>query len=475
MSKKRLVLGLVVLLALGAGGWILWKKHKQDADPKFTTAPITRGDVASAISATGTLQALDTVEVGSQVSGTIAQLHADFNDRVKRGQVLAVLDAELLDAAVTDAQAGVSRAKAQLDEARSNLGRDQKLFDKGYLAAAEFLPVQTAARTAEASIRSAQTVLDRARKNRANAVIVSPTDGVVLERAIEVGQTVAASFNTPRLFTIAKDLAKMRILANVDESDIGLIKPGQNARFTVSAFPSETHEGVVEEIRLQPTTLQNVVNYIVVVSAPNPEEKLLPGMTATVDFVTEQVSGAWTVPSAALRFRPTPEMEAAMDKERKERRAARGESGSPDSTQGQGGGRSRSGRGERAGGASTQGGNTEGSSGSGGSGGSGRSRRGGTGAGADGELPADVKVIYTLRPDGTAQPRPVHVGPSDGKKTAVTPLSGDFTEGQQVITGIAGQAGATARAGQQGQSGGAGGSRGGGGGAGRGGMRPFPF
>lgn len=421
------VVGISLLLAVaGIGGWFWWSRGRTEV-PKYRTEAVVRGDVEVLISSTGTLEATETVEVGSQVSGTLATVRADFNDRVKQGQVLATLDTEALDSSVIEAEASVERAAAQLAQAQADLARNRALFDAGLLSASVFEPTATAVRTAEAGLRSAQAGLERARKARRNAVILAPADGVVLERSVDPGQTVAASFTAPKLFVLARDLSTMRILADVDEGDIGQIRDGQEVRFTVAAHPGVSHRGRVEEIRLQPRTVQNVVTYTVVVSAPNPDGTLLPGMTATVDFVVDGVKDALTVPSAALRFKPDETAaRAAFERRRRERQGAAGGSEAPGATaserRGPGGG---DGSGDGA----------ERRDGSGG-----RRARGDAGS-PEGGPPPGVKMVWRLDAQGKLAPQPVRVGLSDGKFTAIEPLHGTLEPGDLVIVGVQANAG----------------------------------
>ncbi len=282
-----------------------------DNQPNYLLAKVTQGELELIVSSTGTLAALETVEVGTQVSGTIATIHADYNDSVRKGQVLAVLDQALYVAQVREAEANVTKAHATLVQAEDEYRRNQPLFDKGFLSAQEFLPISTGVDTAKAALAAAEASLTRARTNLAYTVIRSPIDGTVIKRSVEAGQTVAASLNTPTLFLIARDLAHMRIEADVDESDIGRIRNGQQVRFTVQSYPGEIFTGTVSQLRLQPRTISNVVNYTVLIDAHNDRGLLLPGMTATVDFVVDRVENALLVPNAALRFQPPDETTAA--------------------------------------------------------------------------------------------------------------------------------------------------------------------
>jgi len=301
--RRHWLPGSLLLLGVVAGGYLALRP----APPAATVwklATVQRGTLESTISSTGTLAALETVEVGTQISGTIKELLVDYNSPVKKGQILARLDPALYQAAQREAEAGVAQARATLGEAEENFQRDQPLFAKGYLSAQEFAPTRTAVATARAGLASAEGALLRARTNLAYTVIRSPIDGKVIKRSVEAGQTVAASLNTPTLFIIARDLEQMQIEVNVDESDIGQIREGQAVRFTVQSWPEEKFTGSVTQIRLQPTTISNVVNYSVMVQAANPKGLLLPGMTATVDFIVSRVENALLVPNAALRFVP---------------------------------------------------------------------------------------------------------------------------------------------------------------------------
>jgi len=319
MKKSKrfvVVIGAVAILAVGA--WTFFGRSHSRGAESYDFVTVERGDLREIVSSTGTVSALEQVEVGTQVSGTIREVFVDFNDVVEAGQLLALIDTENLDASVNEAYAGLQRAQAvlaeaqaRLDEARANLERNQPLFDRGYLSEQEFRPFQTAVATAEASVSSAQAQVGsaqaqvaQAQKNRRNAEIRSPISGIIISRSVEKGQTVAASFNTPTLFIIAADLSRMRILASVDESDIGQIKAGQQVEFTVAAYPERTFTGEVKEVRLQGVEETDVVMYTVVVDAANEDGLLLPGMTATVDFVVESVEDVLMVPTVALSVRP---------------------------------------------------------------------------------------------------------------------------------------------------------------------------
>ena len=296
--------GAVYLVTLAAS---LIDSPDDSRPPDYQFAEVRRGTLETTVSSTGTLAAVETVEVGTQVSGTIARIDADYNDRVSKGQVLAVLDQALFTAQVNEAEASVAKARAGLAQAEDEFRRNQPLFDKGFLSAQEFLPVRIGVDTARAALAAAEASLARTRTNLAYTVIRSPIDGTVIKRSIEAGQTVAASLNTPTLFLIARDLKQMQIEADIDESDIGQIRVGQAVRFTVQSYPGKTFTGTVSQVRLQPRTISNVVNYTVLVEAANPDGLLLPGMTATLDCVVSRAENVLLAPNAALRFQPPAE------------------------------------------------------------------------------------------------------------------------------------------------------------------------
>jgi HlyD family secretion protein len=304
MSIKMRVTAAV--LAASTLGGVLWFQARADAGttPSFRLGKIERGSVKSTVSATGTLGAVRTVEVGTQVSGQISALYVDYNSHVKKGQLIARIDPILQEQAVADAQAGLARSEAVVTQTQLEYERSKKLHDQQIATDAEFNVAQSNYAQARASLTSARINLQRARQNLSYTNIYSPIDGVVVERAMDVGQTVAASLSAPKLFVIANDLSRMQILASVDESDIGKIQAGQPVTFTVQSFPERQFEGAVEQVRLNSTTLNNVVSYTAVVSVANEDGKLLPGMTASVKLVTASADSVLTVPSTALRFTP---------------------------------------------------------------------------------------------------------------------------------------------------------------------------
>ena len=304
MTKTRYIAAALGALTLALGGvWLLRSAEANDGGT-FRFAEVTRGDIESSITSTGTVQPVTSVQVGTQVSGKVTDLYADFNDRVSKGQLIARIDATLQRQAVREAEANLARAGADLDRAEREFDRNERLYEQQVLTESEFNASEYNLAASRANLTSAEVSLERAQQNLAYTEIYSPIDGIIVERNVEPGQTVAASMSAPQLFLIAADLAQMEILASVDESDIGKVQEGQVVRFTVQAYPDATFEGVVDKVRLQSATMENVVNYTAVVSVANPEGMLLPGMTASVDFIVESVYDALQVSNAALRYQP---------------------------------------------------------------------------------------------------------------------------------------------------------------------------
>ena len=417
---KKLIILVTLLAVAGAVGWyFLRDTADQGASYRFVTVEL--GALESVVSTTGTLDPVTTVEVGTQVSGIIDQILVDFNDTVKKGQVIARLDTTLLQSAVRDAEANLERNQAQLRQAEREFARIEGLYAKEIVAENEFNSAQYDLEVARAGVKSAEVTLEKAEQNLAYATIYAPISGTVIERNVDVGQTVASSLSTPQLFLIADDLSKMQILASVDESDIGRIVEGQTGRFTVQAYPDDTFEGTVRQVRLQSTIEENVVNYTVVVDVENPDGRLLPGMTATVDFLVETVSDVLKVPNAALRFRATEEMMAEARERMQARREARQGGGEGRPSEGGGGEGERRPRGERPEG---QG---EGSRPGGG--------MGGMMAGMmSGQMPDGMALLWYLDDDGGLAMAPVRTGISDGQSTQV--LGRRIEEGMQVIAGV---------------------------------------
>jgi HlyD family secretion protein len=302
--KTKSLLAVALIAVLTVVGLLVYRDAFAKETPAWRFATIGRGDLQATVSATGTLNAVTTVSVGTQVSGQVAELLVDYNDQVKKGQLLARIDPTLALQAVTDAQANVERAQAQLLQAERDYRRNRELGSSGLVATSAIEQTQSSQEVAAATVKSARVALDRARQNLSYTSIYAPIDGVVVERNVNQGQTVAASLSAPQLFLIANDLTHMQILAQVGESDIARIKEGQPVRFTVQALTGQTFDGKVEQVRLQSTTQENVVNYTVVVTVENPKRALLPGMTARVEFLTQSATNVLTVPNSALRFKP---------------------------------------------------------------------------------------------------------------------------------------------------------------------------
>lgn len=292
--------GAVVVLA---GGFYLIRNNKSEA-PTFRLEKVDRGDLSITISATGTLGADTTVLVGSQVSGRIAKLYADFNSVVKKGDLLAQLDPTFLQATLDQANAGVVRATATLNQAERDYRRTKDLFDKSLVSQADMDAVTTGLESARAGLQQAKAVFDGAEVNLRYATVTSPISGIVISRNVDVGQTVAASLSAPTLFEIANDLRKMQVKASVDEADIGNVKVGQEVTFRVDAYPQDEFEGTVRQIRLAPVLTQNVVTYNVIINAANHDKKLMPGMTATVSIIVAETEGVLRVPLQATKFTP---------------------------------------------------------------------------------------------------------------------------------------------------------------------------
>jgi HlyD family secretion protein len=407
--KKPLgiVLALVVLGGVGAGIWVWRRNAAANAGPRFETVAVERGPVTAKVTATGTLSALVTVQVGSQVSGRIKEIFVDFNSPVKKGQVIARLDPALFAAAVEQARANhmaaqgnITKLEAQAENAKLQFERAQALFERKAIAQADLDTARATKRAAEGDVVAARgdlarnrAALHQAEVNLNYATIVSPTTGVVISRSIDVGQTVAASLQAPVLFLIAEDLTKMQVDTSVAEADIGKLKAGMEATFTVDAFPAKMFKGSIRQIRNAPQTLQNVVTYDAVIDVGNPNLELRPGMTANVVFIYDHRDSVLRVPNAALRFKPPPEI-------------ARGADGG----QGQGTWN----KGER------------------GQGGGGQGRRGQGGARAGQETP-DRRTLWVLR-GGKASPIKVRAGVTDGTNTEIETT--ELQEGDRVITDV---------------------------------------
>ena len=325
---KKIVIGLVVILALGTAAYFAFRSNQKDQ--KYRTENITRGDIVSSITATGTVNAVTTVLVGTQVSGTIKNIHVDFNSPVKKGQLIAQIDPAIFDAQVAQARANLLSAKANaekavvaLADAQRTLNRQKELFARNLVARSDLDAAETAYDTAgtqvsaaKAQMSQAEAALKIAETNLRYTRIISPVNGIVVSRNVDIGQTVAASFQTPTLFNIAQDLTKMQVDSSVAEADIGKIAVGQSVEFTVDAYPDSPFRGSVSEIRNAPITVQNVVTYDVVVKVDNPELKLKPGMTANVSIIVSSKKDILRIPNTALRFRPSEKRDITKQKEK---------------------------------------------------------------------------------------------------------------------------------------------------------------
>jgi HlyD family secretion protein len=392
---------LVLLIAAGVG---YYRSTHGEETPTIVTASVTSGDVIETVDATGTLQAVTTVQVGTQVSGTIKALRADFNSRVRRGQVIAELEPSLFEAQVEQARASLvrleaeaSRAAVQREDAQRKLRRAQELAERQLIPATELEAAEMTARQADASVRAAEAQVVQARAslnqsqvNLAHTIITAPIDGIVISRNVDVGQTVAASMQAPTLFVIARDLAEMQVNASIAESDIGRIQAGQSVSFRVDAYPGEVFTGRVSQVRLEPVVQQNVVSYVTTIDVPNRDLKLKPGMTANVTVEIARLTNVLRVPNAALRVRPSDEMLAALGRHAVEAEAER----PPEPAH----------------------------------------ERGTAGIhGADASTVGRHAVLWVSR-GGQLEPVPVRVSITDGSYTAV--VAGALSEGAEVVTSM---------------------------------------
>jgi HlyD family secretion protein len=422
---------LILAVVAGAAAFLVMEKPWAKGDSKigFTTVQVSRGSIAAQVTATGTLSARSTVQVGAQVSGKVVELNADFNDQVKKGQWIAKLDESLLKAQIDQAQAAYDLAVANqqksavaLTDAERQYNRQKALQDQQLVAGATvetseatFNSAKAALSASKAQVSQAAANLKQARTNLSYATIYSPVDGTVLSRAVDVGQTVAASLQAPVLFTIAEDLARMQIDTQVAEADVGRLRENMKAQFTVDAFPGKTFEGTVRQVRNSPTTNAGVVTYDAVIDVDNTEKTLRPGMTANVTFVLEQVADAVKIPNAALRFKPTREQIQAVREEFN-----------------LGSGRGMGGSGRRGSGAGGSGGGPrpDGASGASGQGSGGRRDFG------------DKKQVWKLD-NGVPKMVLVKPGLTDGSTTQM--VEGDLKPGDQLITEITGVTGTSRR------------------------------
>ena len=304
VSKLWLAVGVIAIVAVGA--WLLSGSKKKE-EVTFATEKVGPANIQNSITATGTIEPVTEVTVGTQVSGIISKLYVDYNSEVKKGQVIAELDKSNLISSLNTAKATLASAQSKLSYETANYKRYKELYDKGLVSADDYENALLSYRQAKEQVATSKEEVQRAETNLGYATITSPIDGVVLAKSVEEGQTVAASYSTPELFTIAQDLTNMQVVADVDEADIGDVKKGERVSFTVDAYPDDTFEGTVTQVRQEATTTNNVVTYEVVISAPNADLKLKPGLTANVTIYTAERQGVLCAPSKALRYTPTKE------------------------------------------------------------------------------------------------------------------------------------------------------------------------
>ena len=307
--KRKIVIAAVIILIIASAVFMLSANGK--VEYVFETVTVEKGSISNTVTATGTLEATNTVIVGTQVSGVIEKLYVDFNSKVKKGQLIAELDKSTLQSNLENAEADLSNAEAELEYQKSIFDRNKILFEKQLIAESDYELSRYNYKKSEASLKSAKANLNKAQQNLSYAKIYAPIDGIVTNRAVEEGQTVAASMSTPELFTIANDLTEMQVEADVDEADIGLVTEGQRVEFTVDAFPDETFSGKVTQVRLQPKESSNVITYTVIVTVANPDLKLKPGMTASITDYVQEVNDVLVLSGKAIRF--TPDREIMMD------------------------------------------------------------------------------------------------------------------------------------------------------------------
>jgi HlyD family secretion protein len=436
--KKKAISGLVILAVVAGAilGWTMLRNNKNGV-PKYRLEKLAKGDIEAVVTTSGTVNPITKVEVGSQVSGKIARIFVDFNSQVKEGQILAELDLSPFESRVKQNEANYLSSQAAVEKARVTLGNLQKqyerslsLFEKDLisyeekdLAEANYLGAKTDLQSAGARLEQSKSQLEQSKLDLSYAIIRSPIDGVVISRAMNVGQTVQASFQAPKIFEIANDLAKMQVECDVDEADVGKVKEGQKARFTVDAFPESTFTGAVKQVRFSPTVTTNVVTYTTIVDAENPELKLRPGMTATVQIITGEAKNVLRVPNGALRFTPALPAEelAKLMKEAGERmfakRKAEGATGQPqEGAPGQG---NPGAQGNAPGGVQSMGFPQGGGMAQGMGGAAGQRRK--------------PTTVWYLDENGKPAVTFIRAGVTDNSYTEV--LRGDLKEGQEVILG----------------------------------------
>jgi len=418
---KKIIIPIVILLAIIAVGLFFLKKDKKN-ETTYTYAEITRGDIENTVDATGTIEPVTTVQVGTQVSGIIDKIYVDFNDRVTKNQLMAVIDTTILSVQVRDAKANLLSSQAQYDQAKYNFERTEQLYKQNLLSELEYIQAKSSYQSAQASLMSSNNNLKRAEQNMRYAFIRSPINGTVIYREVEEGQTVASSFQTPEMFLIAEDLSKMEIHALIDESEIGLIKVGQSVEFEVQAHDKKKFTGVVRQVWLQPEEVQNVVNYTVVVDAENPDGLLLPGMTASLVFIVELKKDVLLAPLAATRLQPTVKMMESMFANMQKR------FGNMKDSTGAPGGQA---RGTNGAGGRTMGGGMMGSGMPGMGAGMGMMNGNGNGN-------SNFAFLWYFDKDKELQSMPVKTGSNDGKNVEISPLMPgmQIEPGMQIISAI---------------------------------------
>jgi HlyD family secretion protein len=396
---------LIVLAILIAGAFFIWRgRSKTNGAQPYRVAVVDNGSVKTVVTATGTASAVTTVQVGSQVSGTLREIMVDFNSPVKKGQVIARIDPTFLQATVSESEANLQRAQATFTQAQRDLERTKDLFDKNLAAKTDYDNALTAVDVGKAGLAQMQAQLSRAKVNLAYSVIAAPIDGVVISRNVDVGQTVAASLQAPTLFSIAQDLQKMQIATNIDEADIGGLREGMAATFTVDSYPDEVFSATIRQIRYAATTDQGVVTYPVILDVDNSSLKLRPGMTANVTIVTAQRDDVLRLPATALRFKPANVAVASVTK-------SNGAANAAPTGQGRNGGQ----------------------------GGTGQHQRRDLGARKDSTATVPKRnmiTVYVKGRTGEPEPRKVIVGLNDGSYAEI--LGGDLQPGDSVIVGMVG-------------------------------------
>jgi len=406
MKILKKIIPLVLLLAIAAGAYYFYQKsHQVKPEDLYRLDEVTRGDIEQTVSANGTLNPVSLVSVGTQISGIVRKLYVDFNDRVEKDQILLELDSALFNAQITQSQSSVRNNQASVELAIANEKRIRELYSQEFVSKQELDTAVQVLKSAKAQLDSARGLLARDQTNLNFTIIRSPVSGIVVNRVVDVGQTVAASFQTPTLIQIAQDLAKMQIDTSFAEADIGKIKDGQAVKFKVDAFPNRNFEGTVKQVRLNSTNTSNVVTYNVVVSVDNSDLTLLPGMTAYVNIAVSKAEQSLLVPNAALRYKPKVDESASANGDKKQE-AGQGE-------------------GSKAEGNRAEGGRAEGGKG-------GERRRNGGGRNRNKAEDLSAGKIYVLR-DGKPTRVRVNIGITDGRSTAIT--ARDLAVGDKVIVG----------------------------------------